>query len=267
MRQFIKRLILKIAPEAGSAWFNARRNQHIQNFEARIGLTALAESYVKRYGLQVRHGLFSGMKYLPEATGSVFVPKLLGSYESEIYDEIKNLLVNEYDFLVDIGSAEGYYAVGMAFRMPNIKVFSYDSDAHARKLCMDMARLNGVESRVTVGGATTPEELEQRCGAKTLLICDVDGAETLILDPLQVPALKITDMIVEFHDYLDSMITPTLKQRFAATHDLTIITSRDKDPKDYPDLTFLGSEDQQKILGEYRPAIQTWGIFRVKNRS
>ena len=264
MRQVVKKLLLKIAPRLGDAWLNARRNRHILKFERRMGLTALADEYVKRYGLRVRNGLFTGMNYLPQATGSVFVPKLLGSYESELNEQISSLLRRENNILVDIGCAEGYYAVGMALIQPNLTVYSFDTDARARLLCEAMARLNHVGERMVVGGNATPDELNRRCGKTTLLICDVDGAETKVLDPQLVPALADTDMLVEFHDYLNREITPTLKNRFEKTHDLTIVFSRDKNPLDYPELSYLNHMDQKKIIGEYRPAIQSWGIFRAK---
>ncbi|WP_395145765.1 hypothetical protein [Armatimonas sp.] len=266
MRKIIKNILLKLAPEVAGAWFDKRRNQYIQAFEKRIGLTELSQRYVEQCGLEVQNGLFAGMKYLPEATGSVFVPKLLGSYEAEIAEELKKLLTREYEVLVDIGSAEGYYAVGLAFIQKNLKVYAYDSDTRAQKLCQEMALLNGVEDRVTVLGKTTSESLNRVCGNRTLLICDVDGAEHLILDPEKVQKLKMTDILVETHDFVDSSITPTLIKRFEMSHDLLFIATCDKTPKDYPVLGFLTDEEQRKILGEYRPAPQTWGVFRARQR-
>nr|WP_309695731.1 hypothetical protein [Armatimonas sp.] len=266
MRKIIKNILLKLAPDVAGAWFDKRRNQYIQAFEKRIGLTELSERYVEKYGLEVRNGLFAGMKYLPEATGSVYVPKLLGSYEAEIAEELKALLTREYEILVDIGSAEGYYAVGLAFIQKNLKVYAFDSDIRAQKLCQEMARLNGVDDRVTVLGKTTSESLNRVCGDKTLLICDVDGAEHLILDFEKVPELKMTDILVETHDFVDSSISSTLIKRFETSHDLLFISTSDKNPKNYPELGFLTDEEQRKILGEYRPAPQTWGVFRSRQR-
>jgi hypothetical protein len=54
--------------------------------------------------------------------------------------------------IVNIGCAEGYYAVGLAWRLPNAKVDAFRSDPRAREFCAELARLNGVEARVRIYG-------------------------------------------------------------------------------------------------------------------
>jgi hypothetical protein len=38
-----------------------------------------------------------------------------------------------------------------------------------------------------------------------------------------VPGLRHSDVLVELHDLLDARITPTIRDRFAATHNITVI--------------------------------------------
>ena len=67
----------------------------------------------------VRHGPFAGLQY-PELTavGSALYPKLLGSYQREIQGWIEEICAAGYSEIVDVGFAEGYYAVGLARRLP-----------------------------------------------------------------------------------------------------------------------------------------------------
>src|SRR6478672_6897407 len=68
-------------------------------------------------GLVVQHGPFKGMKYPGvNSVGSALIPKLLGSYERELHPLIDSICAGQYDQVVDIGCAEGYYAVGLAMR-------------------------------------------------------------------------------------------------------------------------------------------------------
>src|SRR4051794_20818862 len=72
----------------------------------------LVERITKEHGWIVRSGVFRGMRYVDQARSSALLPKLLGSYEREIADEIERAAGVDYRVCVDIGSAEGYYAIG-----------------------------------------------------------------------------------------------------------------------------------------------------------
>lgn len=59
-------------------------------------------------------GPFKGLMYPRESVGSAWAPKLLGTYESELSPTIERIVSGGYRSVVDIGAAEGYYAVGLA---------------------------------------------------------------------------------------------------------------------------------------------------------
>ena len=90
--------------------------------------------------LTVADGPFKGMVY-PDfiAYGSAMYPKLLGCYESELNASLESFLKTDYHSIVDIGCAEGYYAVGVAMRLPNAIVYAYDIDKKAMEACEKMA--------------------------------------------------------------------------------------------------------------------------------
>ena len=70
-------------------------------------------------------GPFAGMSCISEAICSSLVPKLLGSYESELHQVLNQILETDYQNVIDIGCAEGYYAVGLALRLPNARVYAW----------------------------------------------------------------------------------------------------------------------------------------------
>src|SRR5262249_8007661 len=110
--------------------------------------------------LTVRYGPFAGMRY-PEAAsvGSTLFPKLIGSYEREIRDVLEIIARTDYSEIVDIGCAEGYYAVGLAMTVPGARVLAFDTDEKAVRLCRRMAEINGVSDRVVVGTFCDAETL------------------------------------------------------------------------------------------------------------
>src|ERR1700749_2885028 len=92
----------------------AIRSRRFQlKFLAQAGLLNASAKYIERNGVTVKHGPFTGMVYPTKATRNRHViPKLLGTYEQELHGTIETIKGRKYDVVIDIGGAEGYYAVG-----------------------------------------------------------------------------------------------------------------------------------------------------------
>ena len=58
---------------------------------------------------------------------------------------------------------------------------------------------------------------------KCLIICDVEGDESEILDLSNYPTLNNIDILVESHECIKPGITKELLNRFSSTHHITII--------------------------------------------
>ncbi|HYH10663.1 MAG TPA: hypothetical protein VEK11_26700 [Thermoanaerobaculia bacterium] len=191
------------------------------------------------------------MHYVDEpAEGSIF-PKLAGTYERELAPIIEQVVATPYDVIIDIGASEGYYAVGLAMRMPGATVHAYEIDARSREACAELARRNGVADRVQVHGAFTPRAF----GAKRMfVICDCEGCELQALDPV---LFRDADLLVELHDFLDPAITPTLVARFRDSHEITLVDTRPPDLA-LPVLQRLRTKDRAFAADEQRPGPMQW---------
>lgn len=220
---------------------------------------------------EVKSGPFTGMKYVPESIGSALAPKLLGTYEQDlapILTEIKNL---KPGLLVDIGAAEGYYAVGILFANIAPRVIAYEMEETGRKLVAKLAERNGIGTdRLRIEGECTPENLtaalaDYRKGGETrpvVLIVDVEGFEGVLLDPEKLPALRDTPILVEMHDFLKEGLTELLQKRFAATHTIRRIneTQRTQDDVVCDDWVFraLPPRFRANVVYECRPVTMHW---------
>ena len=60
--------------------------------------------------------------------------------------------------VLNIGCAEGYYAVGLARRMPQARVLAFDINRTAQDTCRALAAKNGVADRVQVSGLFKPAD-------------------------------------------------------------------------------------------------------------
>lgn len=216
-----------------------------------------------RHGSAVLSGPFAGMRYVSGSVGSVLSPKLIGCYEAELAPILEGIRVRGYPVVIDVGCAEGYYAVGLAIGLPSARVFAFDLDERARLLCAEMAALNEVAERVVVEGACDVARLRRLPLAGALLICDCEGFEIELLQPDLAPGLKRCDLLVELHDGRDPRITPTLRERFAPTHDIALIASTARDPDAYPAVHFLPAASRRLAVCEFRSP-QQWAWMRAR---
>lgn len=220
----------------------------------------------------VRHGPFAGMRYPPKVIGhgSRLLPKLLGSYERELHSCIEELCQAGPDLVVDIGCAEGYYAIGFAMRCPRARIEAHDLSATALDLCRTLAEENNVADRVTTGGRVTAEHLRSLPQGKVLVISDCEGAEKHLFDRQTAAALQHAHVLIELHDALDPAISLSILPAFEATHDLRVISSIPDlhKPRDASFLELEGLDWHARfgILDETRPGVMEWALLTPRSQ-
>ena len=233
-----------------------RRSREVELTEQ----TALLKSSPAFANLCVLDGPFRGLRYPSRRTfGSALYPKLVGSYECEILPWLRHLQGRPYSAIHDIGCAEGYHAVGLAMLFPAARVYAYDTDPDAREACHQTAIFNGVADRLVVSGTLTPEvlcRLDPREHA--LVLCDCEGCELGLFTPEVVQHLAGYDLIVELHDFIDTTISRTLRERFAVTHKVALAAANARDPDRYPVLRSLPALARRIALDELRPEPMEW---------
>jgi len=229
-RTVVKNFLARFYPEALFT-YRARRvakemRSHFHNeFLARqIRMKARIYDASNPYVLS---GPFAGMKYLNEIVWGPIEPKWVGTYEQELHQIMQRILQTKYLNIIDVGSAEGYYAVGLAIKFPMARVYSYDVDPWARSQQRRLARLNHANN-IEIHRRCTSKELTNHIVGRTLLICDIEGNEYDLLDPYKTPDLRKCDILVEMHEYLESGFSPQtgadeLVRRFSKSHAITKI--------------------------------------------
>jgi hypothetical protein len=100
-----------------------------------------------------------------------------------------------------------------------MQCWAIDVDENALSLTRDLATLNGLEGFVSM--ATSLDNVLGSVNGQGpfLLMCDVEGAELELIDPVARPCLRTCDMLIEVH--LDNFgVSPKqeLEKRFGETH-------------------------------------------------
>jgi hypothetical protein len=219
---------------------------------------------IKAHGLTVLGGPFQGMAFVATSAEGCHIPKLLGCYEAELHPHILSAATRNYRAVINIGAAEGYYAVGLARLMPSATVHAYDTNAAAQSHCRELAQLNGVSERVVVGGTFGHKDFEAFADRKTLLVCDIEGAEEDLLDPERAPALRLMDIVVELHNRPGHALSRIVPARFAATHHCVLLDQSGRNFELPPALRRLGHLDQLIAVWEWRTTPTPWAVMTRK---
>jgi threonine dehydrogenase-like Zn-dependent dehydrogenase len=191
---------------------------------------------------------------------------LVGSYEEELHPHVERLLRKEPPVVVNVGASAGYYAVGLARRLPSAQVIAVDIDPYARTLCRELASINGVSRRLHTKRLATHSDLRRWLRRGALLIADCEGCEVELLDPVAVPELRAVDLIVELHDFVQPAASRTVLARFAQTHTAVVVASTVKSPsvRRYPALARLPEITWSELLNEHRPGPMSWAVLESR---
>jgi hypothetical protein len=224
----------------------------------------LANTYLHHEGARIRSGPFAGMEYVSAATEGALVPRLIGTYESELHPHLAAFAAERIETVIDVGCAEGYYAVGLARLMPRATIHAYDIDPAARAACAELAAKNGVADRVLIGEAFAPEGFQAFAGRRVLVMVDAEGAELDVLQPDRAPALAGMNLIVETHDVYRQGALDELVRRFAPSHEITLVRQEPKVFELPAWLQSLPHLDQLLAVWEWRQQPTPWLVMRPK---
>ncbi|MFC3070838.1 class I SAM-dependent methyltransferase [Phenylobacterium soli] len=224
----------------------------------------LVQTYQQRHGTIIWAGPFKGMDYIGNSAEGALMPRLLGSYESELHPHLRALADEGLDCVVDVGCAEGYYAVGLARMLPTITVHAHDIDAKAQAACRALAAKNGVADRVMVGGEFKPEDFNAFAGRRALVIVDAEGAEMDILRPDLGPGLAQLKILVETHDISRPGALAAMVERFSPTHDIIRVDQQYLPFEPPPWFQGLPHLDRLIALWEWRVTATPWLVMRPK---
>jgi len=226
----------------------------------------IQNSVVQACGTRVQSGPFAGMEFLPGSAEGCHAPKLLGCYERELHGVVESAVATGYDDIVSVGSAEGYYAVGLARRCPTARHFAYDANPVAQQSCAALAARNGLADRVTVRGTFTPSDFRAFRGRRAWIVIDIEGGELALLDALPATELAEFDLLIECHDCFQTGTSECLARGLSETHAVRIVKQCNTAVTLPPLFDNLGHLDQLLAVWEWRSGPTPWLVAASRNR-
>jgi hypothetical protein len=215
----------------------------------------------------VQSGPFKGMRFHTHATEGCYIPKLLGCYEEELHPLLESIArQNPYDRIINVGCAEGYYAVGLARCLPNAKILAFDINPKAQEYCKSLAAMNGVSDQVLVGGKVSVEDWPGLIDGRVLIVSDCEGAEYDLLDPNKSrQVLKQADFLIELHHAnTQPLLVENLLAQYKDSHDIQLIGHGSRNPSRFTSLQTIKHLDQLLAVWEFRGGPTPWVFMKVK---
>ena len=214
---------------------------------------------------EVLSGPFQGLRYpRHEARGSALWPKLLGTYELELHQLIAEILQRDYATILDWGSAEGYYLIGLGSHFEKAQLYAIDPDPKARALSQAMAMENDIAAtRLHHCEGAVLADFSTQLTTPTLLVCDCEGYEAKLFSR-DIERLDQCDVLIECHDHLVPGITDLMRRTLEPTHKISLFQARPRVIEDIPadmysaEASALSSHDWSRVMSEGRPASMTW---------
>jgi hypothetical protein len=123
------------------------------------------------------------MNFIDSVSEGCYVPKLLGIYESELHEYINQIVLNKPDIFINVGSAEGYYAVGLKKLLPDTDVFAFDTDINAQEKCKELSIMNEVSIN----------------NKKVSFMCDIEGDESNLITEETIDMYSEIEVCIELH--------------------------------------------------------------------
>ena len=245
-------------------WAAARARRYEMACREAAGLPLLAGRVIDRNGDRVIDGPCAGLRYPADRLREVDVPvaKLVGSYERQLHGSLAAAIDAGRTPFVDIGCAEGYYAVGLALRRADLEVHAYDHAKSARSFCADLAALNGCGDRVHVHRHCDARQLRALTLDRALVLADVEGAEFELFSEEVVALLARAAVIVELHRPVEDPAVTGLIERFAPSHTAERVDAAPPQPELIGALSFLTPSERAAATNEWRAAPdQTWLVL------
>jgi hypothetical protein len=232
IKRQLKTIALRAFPETALKFFSIRSRRKIEAQARHLGLDKLARQIARATGGAVAAGPFVGLKLNYEQFPTHASPKILGTYERELHKVLERVIELRPKYVLNVGCAEGFYAVGLAIRLDEAEIFAADADPKALAATAKNAALNGVSGRVHTVGLVKPGNLNAYLKSDaSLLVMDCEGAEfSLLLDPANDTALLRTNIIVEIHREFGD--PDQIIRRFSSTHSITEICPVNRSEKD-----------------------------------
>lgn len=153
--------------------------------------------------------------------------------------------------ILDVGAADGFYAIGFAIRMHATQVVGVDTDRSARNATQNFA-LENCGYNVQVKSMCTTAWIRDHVKPNSLIFLDYKGYGMTLFDDEAAPVLTECDKVIELHERAPAGVDSTIRSRLGNTHDVRVVTYVDHSPDLFREFEVVTSEMRAAVIREGR---------------
>ena len=224
--------------------------------------TMLSYEHAQKHNFIVQNGIFKGLqinKDISWGRGDI-ASKVYGFYENKIQKILKDI---KKPILIDIGAADGYFAIGSLHSGLTEFCYAFEQSENGKKALLKTAEINKVSSKLSIKGKVNsniflsmlPKNIDF---SKVALLCDIEGDEYNLFTNKILNTFKKSCLIIEIHNNVDDKIQKQFFQRAEKYFKATIITDNEKEYLNLPELHSLNDIDRSLLACEGRSYIGKW---------
>lgn len=221
----------------------------------------------------IKHGLFKGMHYNIDPNKNIF-QKLLGSYEKEVQIVMEHLIKLKPKVIINIGTEDGYYAIGMGFKLHTSNVLIYENDNTHITSCYKLARENNILDKVKIYNKYKINEFSEvlhNIIDNPIFICDYRGEEQNLFNRNLFFKFRKSFFIIKIYDSTFYDMGKLLISSFQETHDykeIYSITDYEKVNKyNYEEISHFDFSEKLLLLSENNDKYKRWFYIYPKNNN
>ena len=222
----------------------------------------LSNEMIKNLKGKVAHGLFKGMHLDPvPGWGNMdLCSMLLGTYEIEVMQALKSPELAHCNHLVNIGAADGYYSVGGLYSDRFQTADCFELTEVGRQTIKRNANRNGVTDKLRIFGEAKndfPHMLGEVNWYRTIILCDIEGAEFELLDEDCLDRLSRATILLEVHNWIEDFHLKyhNLLERAASRFNIKLLERSALPSHFLPELRGYPDDNRLLMLSEGRPNI------------
>lgn len=228
----------------------------------------LALQIASEHQWRVSYGPFAGMQISPVAwwDQTDLASKILGFYELEVLNVLSQVDRSLYRYFVDLGAADGYYAIGALRAGMFQKAFCFEMSERGREVIRANAALNEVSDSVAVFGYADSrfyESLPEESLSSSVVLIDIEGGEFGLLTDELLVRLKDAMLVIELHEFMVDDGAANLKklvERLERVYKLNWLTTGARDLSGFESLSVLNDTDRWLLCSESRTQRMKWVV-------
>lgn len=184
----------------------------------------------------------------------------LGLYEYEILSLLSQRKDKQFDTFIDIGAADGYYAVGMLFSNLVSSVICFEASANGQQAIKNNWQKNGSPGELHIHGVAdniTIQSIPDEALNNALIMIDIEGHEFELLDASFLDKLKHSEILIEIHNWVENFEVKyeSLLKRLMQYFDISIVERVERPTTSRPELISFTDDNRLLLVSERRPCL------------